>query len=109
MNKKELENSLITRGIILLLFLIGSILYACTVDKGKQETTQLPSTEEVIPEKSIIKRIQTLDAAKIITIDQKGHDVDITIYWTGVGCAINNTHYPQICEKCRVEQGLPPN
>lgn len=109
MNKKKLKNSLITRGIILLLFFVGSILYACTVDKKEQETTQFPPTKEVIPEKSIIKRIQTVDGAKIITIDQEGHDVDITIYWTGVGCAINNTHYPQICEKCRAEQGLPPN
>lgn len=102
MDKKELKNSLITRGIILLLFFVGSILYACTVDKEEQ----FPPTKEVIPEKSIIKRIRTVNGAKIITIDQEGHDVDITIY---CGYTISNSHYPQICEKCRAEQGLPPN
>ena len=109
MNKKELKNNLITVGIILLLFCIASILYTCAVDRGEQETTQFPLVKEVIPKKSIIKRIQTVNGAEIITIDQKGHDVDITLYYNGIGVAISNAHYPQICEKCRVEQGLPPN
>lgn len=108
-SRKELRNSLIDRGLIMVIAFLVSILYACSADEKKQGAVQTPSTEEIVPEKATIKRIQRVDGAEIITIDQEGHDVDITIYWTGVGCSIAHSHDSRMCEKCRSEQGLPPN
>lgn len=109
MNKEELKNSLITRGIIFLLFFVGSILYACTLDTNKSINT---CTKKIVEEKAEIKnKLQVNDSHDIIvtTIKCEGHDLIITRIWAGVGTGVSSLHDPKICEKCRAEQGLPPN
>ena len=117
-NKKALRNSLIARGLIMIIFFIGMIFYSCTVDENKQEATQIatqvPSTKKIIRKEAIVKKIQTVQttsgALKITSIDQEGHDVDITTYYiSGVGCAVDHSHDSGMCRKCRIDRCFPAN
>ena len=105
MNKKELKNSLITRGIILLLFFVGSILYACTADNKtstKKETT--------VGKANIKNKLYITDShsVSVRTVEYKdGHELIITIFAAGTAGSVSSMHDPLLCAKCRSERGLP--
>lgn len=106
MNKNELKNSLITRGIILLIFLVGAILYSCKLDKDSKQNSS--TSTAVVKRDAILKDSQIVaDEVSVRTIDFDGHDLIIISLWTGAGVGLDGLHDLKICKKCRAEQGLP--